>query len=74
MTSKLEVKEGKARIIGRQQFYIDHKVCPDCDGTVDTTSIYIFEKKDVDFHDPVNTAKCKCGWKGFLHESLPNIK
>lgn len=54
----------------RSLYYYRHMACPKC-GSIYLETTYmgvVMNLGDMDSYRDTNTAKCRCGWKGIVHD------
>jgi hypothetical protein len=52
-----------------------HRVCPQCGGVdIETTCIGMIYAPGVKHMQDTNRAACHCGWRGIVHDLLPEIE
>lgn len=58
----------------QEEYYLQHTNCPNCiDGDYSTTDMLVKFTGDDDFIDN-NRVTCTCGWKGLVHDLIPDKK
>ncbi len=53
-----------------EQYYLDHKYCPNCKGINygETEMAFIWDSSKPETYIDFNKIQCKCGWNGIRHE------
>ena len=50
----------------KEEWINSHKCCPQCGSSDIEVSNMAVTASDDEYRDDINTAKCKCGWKGMV--------